>query len=299
MSKQIKSLGGSTTSAYKIDPEKILIAGYDYTPPNDDSNLVEIDKARLGIDKSMVKSIAAVGVVQPVQCRIVDGYIVVINGRRRVLHARAANEIRAEKGEEPFEVTFTLERGSDSPDALVTMVTANTFAESYNPMVQAQHAQQMLDRGLSRDDVAAAFGFSNASLINRLKLLDLPSKIQKHVAAGQLSLMAALEFHGVEDTAAAVEAANALVAEGGGTGKGSRKRASADAPEKVTRPTLGLLRKLLETEEFSECSEDVQRTIRWVTGDLKTPNTIDGLASAVKAASGKKKAPPKVEEAAE
>jgi hypothetical protein len=305
MSKAIKNLGGKTSSAYSIDPTVPVIYGYDVEAP-EDSNLVETDKSRLKIDKAMAKNIAARGVIKPIVCRLVkddegNETLVVVDGRRRTINARAANEMRAEEGLETLPVRFVLEMGSDKPDALLTMVAANSFSMDHGPMAQAKKAAAMLNAGLSNEDVANAFGFSKATLGNRLKLLELPNPVQKHVESGNLNPMTALELVD-EEPDEAIRIAEEIAKEGGGkkgqAGKAKRKKKGGDTEEEGSKPpTRSKLAKMMETEEFAELSEEAQRIIRWVTGDLKTPNTIDGMAAAWKAANAKKKAPPRPEAA--
>lgn len=291
-----------TASGYSFDPNDLVIVGVDVEPATEaDQHLVEDDKGRLKVDMAMAKNIAHRGVTVPVIIRIVDDMPCVIDGRRRVIHARKANEIRAEQGLEPLPVRCILERGGANTDAKLTAVSANSFRKNHGPMAQARKAADLINAGVSEDEVAVTFGFSKSTLANRLKLLDLPKSVQRHVESGELSFMSALELHGMEAEEAEA-AAEELVKEGGGK-KGQAKRAKSKKggeTEKVERPSLSLIKKVLSTEAISECSEDTIRVLRWVTGDLKTPHTIEGLTDAVKEAqdSGKKKAPPRAGEEA-
>lgn len=301
MAKSKALRNAKSASGYSFDPIDLVIVGVDVEPANEaDKNLVEDDKGRLRIDSSMVKNIAHYGVKVPVIIRIVDDMPVVVDGRRRVLHARKANEMRAERGEDSLPVRCILERGGANTDAKLTAITTNTFRADHGPMAQARKCADLINAGVPEDEVALSFGFSKSTLGNRLKLLDLPKSVQRHVESGSLSFMSALELHDLEAEEAEA-AAEELVAEGGSK-KGQAKRAKSkknkDGEEKPSRPSLTLLKKVLNTEAIAECSEETIRVLRWVTGDLKTPHTIDGLTDAVKEATAKKKAPPRAGEEA-
>jgi ParB-like chromosome segregation protein Spo0J len=276
MSKAIKSLGGHASASYTIAADIPIIVGYDGLSPEEGSNLEELDKTRYKVDPAFVKNIAAVGVLKRGRVRIVDGRILVVDGRRRLIHLRAANELRAVDELEALEFPFDLEKGGDAPDARITMVSANCFNMEVTHIGQARNIKAMKEAGLDAGDIANAHGFSKSTVANRLKLLDLPAPVIRFVERGELTSMAALEYHGRDDVNSVVEEAKTVVSAGGGA-KGQVNRSRATSAQAGTGsdahkpPTRKFLEKMQKTEAWSDLDVDVKRVIRWVTGDLKTP----------------------------
>lgn len=290
-----KNSKATRITAYTMDPNDVWIYGHD-TEHDSTHPLVDDDMDRVRkLDKAMVANMKHRGCIEPIECAVIGDDVVVVNGRRRVVHLRAANEERKAEGLEPLKIKFvTRSGGENSQDHKLTAISANTFRADHGPVAQARKAAQLIDAGVDRGEVANSMGFSLTTLDNRLQLLELAPKVQKAIEAGQVGAMAGLELRKLEKDEQ-VAALEKVIAESGGSRKGQAKKAkkaangASDSPE---RPTVARLRKLLETEEAAELPVEVLQTIRWVIGE-GAPNPIKGLKAAYDA-TGKKKAPPRV-----
>lgn len=261
-------------------PKNLLIAGIDTDEGPTESFLVDDDKPRFKVDPAMVASIITHGVREPVTVRSIDGKLYIVKGRRRVLHAREAEK---RNGNKPVEVPYIVQEGGDTVDAKLDDIISNGFRAGHSEMAQARKAKHMLDCGEDAGKVAAALGVSKSTLANRLKLLDLHKKVQKAVDEGRVSVMAALELHGL-DAEKQEEALEKL--ETDGSKRGQAKNAAKTAGKNKAAGseggiTKGYLKKLLECDATENLDPMAVKMIRWVTGELTTPNSIPGLAACV------------------
>lgn len=269
----------SITKLPTESPKNLLIAGIDTTEGVTESFLVDDDKPRFKIDPAMVASMVTHGVIEPITVRSIEGKLYVVKGRRRVLHAREAEK----RGNKKVPVPYILEEGGDTIDAKMADVISNGFRAGHSEMAQARKARHMLDCGEDAGKVAAALGVSKSTLVNRLKLLDLSKKVQKAVDEGRVSVMAALELHGL-DTEKQEEALEKL--ETDGSKRGQAKNAAKTAGKSKAAGseggiTKGYLKKILECEAIEKLDPMAIKVLRWVTGELETPNSIPGLAACV------------------
>lgn len=264
------------------NPDALWIHGID-TEADATDNFVDDDKKRhTKLDAAMVKNIKANGVIQPVLVRIIEGVPVVVDGRRRVLHARKANEERVAEGLEAMPVRLVIEVGGDDADAKVRAVSANSFRQDHGPIAQARKASQLMNAGKTINEVAVAFGMSKSSVQNRIKLLVLAPAVQRAIEDGKVGPMVGLELHGLEKEEQ-VEKLEELLEEFEGKGKkGQAKKAKSkakkgDAPE---RPSIALIKRMLTTEAIADVDENVVKALKWVTGEIGYLS-IKGLAEAI------------------
>ena len=107
MSKQ--ALNGRRLNAFGMDPMDLTVIGHD-TEDGPDHPLYD-ERVKLPIDDAMVMNIASLGVREPIIVRKNGDAVEVVDGRRRVLHARVANELLAKKGEPLITVPAMLAKG--------------------------------------------------------------------------------------------------------------------------------------------------------------------------------------------
>lgn len=186
-------------SGFKFDPFEIVIIGLD-TDDGPEHPLWD-ERITYPLDESMVVSIMAIGVKEPILVvkMVIKGkeVAVVIDGRRRVMHAREANK-RLKKTAEPLvKVPAKIERGSDEHLSHVS-VALNEIRRQDEVLVKAAKAQRMIERGDSIADVAIAFGVTKTAINDWLKLVELPAPVKKAVNQGVLSAHAARQLHGLE-----------------------------------------------------------------------------------------------------
>lgn len=289
-------------TVYSYDPNDLWVYGVDAPegfeiPPT--TNFADTDTERLKrIDAAMVDSMVNVnpdtglptGVVMPIKIRIHEGRPVVTNGRRRVLHARAANERQVKAKLPTIRVDAVLDLSAgDTVSAREQALTANTFAVSHSPVQQAIAAKDLVERyigqGMSKPDaekrVAAALGFTKQTLANRFKLLELEPEVQKAIDAGKIGAMAGLKLHGQDPEKQREGLKFALEhAEAQGSTHGTADAAAKATREKDPNAPIALplktIRAMLATDAAKQLDPLIVKTMRALLGETAL-TTVKGL----------------------
>jgi ParB family chromosome partitioning protein len=154
----------------------------------------------------LAASIREVGLLQPVVVRrVMPGRYELIMGERRW---RACQQ--AELDHIPAIV-----RGTPDDDLLREALMENLHREQLNPLEEAAAYQQLLDDfGATHDELARKVGRSRPHISNTIRLLQLPSQVQRRVAAGVLTAGHARALLALTDPAAQDRLAHRIVAEG-------------------------------------------------------------------------------------
>ena len=154
----------------------------------------------------LVASIREVGLLQPVVVREAEpGRFELVMGERRW---RASQ--RAGLTDIPAIV-----RATADDDLLRDALMENLHREQLNPLEEAAAYQQLLDDfGATHEELARRIGRSRPHISNTLRLLNLPSGVQRRVAAGVLTAGHARALLSVEDPEAQDQLAHRIVAEG-------------------------------------------------------------------------------------
>ena len=106
-------------------------------------------------------------------------------------------------------------RATGNDDMLRDALMENLHREQLNPLEEAAAYQQLLDDfGATHDELAKKVGRSRPHISNTLRLLQLPSAVQRRVAAGVLSAGHARALLSLDDPAAQDHLARRIVAEG-------------------------------------------------------------------------------------
>ncbi|MGB9113098.1 MAG: ParB/RepB/Spo0J family partition protein [Acidimicrobiales bacterium] len=144
--------------------------------PNKLQPRTTFDEAALA---SLVDSIRAVGILQPVLVREVgDDEYELIAGERRWRAARRAGMIAIP----------ALVQVADDEASLEQALVENIHREGLNPLDEAAGYQQLIeDFHLTHDAVAHRVGKSRAAVTNALRLFQLPPSVQRYLRDGQLS----------------------------------------------------------------------------------------------------------------
>jgi len=142
---------------------------------------------------SLVDSIKAVGVLQPVLVReLAPGEYEIIAGERRYRAARRAG----------LPTIPAIVRPVDDASSLEQALIENLQREDLNPLDEAAAYQQLIeDFDLTHDDVARRIGKSRASITNSLRLFQLPPSVQRHVRDNLLTAGHARALLGTPDRA--------------------------------------------------------------------------------------------------
>ncbi|MCQ9368687.1 ParB/RepB/Spo0J family partition protein [Brevibacterium sp. 50QC2O2] len=156
----------------------------------------------------LVESIKAVGVLQPVVVRVVDkqapSYELIMGERRfRASQEAGLTEIPA------------IIREVKEDDLLRDALLENLHRSDLNPLEEAAAYQQLLeDFKCTQEELSVRIGRSRPQISNTLRLLKLPSLVQRRVAAGVISQGHARALLGLADGAGMEALAQRIVAEG-------------------------------------------------------------------------------------
>lgn len=171
---------GNPVSGNAPTPVGVLEVGIDDIRANPYQPRVEFDQESL---QGLAASISALGVLQPLLVRPADqGTFHLIAGERRWRAARQAG----------LATVPVLVRHGDDQSALEEALVENLHREDLNPLEEAVGIQQLMDEfGLSHADAAVRLGRSRPAVTNLLRLLQLPTELQRLVRDGLLSAGAA------------------------------------------------------------------------------------------------------------
>ena len=154
----------------------------------------------------LAESIKEVGLLQPVVVRPqAAGKYELVVGERRLRACRQAGLIRIPAIIRPIE----------SEDLLRDALLENIQRVQLNPLEEAAAYQQLLDDfDCTQEELAARLKKSRPQISNTIRLLKLPSAVQKRVAAGVLSAGHARALLSLTDAADMESLAQKIIAEG-------------------------------------------------------------------------------------
>ena len=153
---------------------------------------------------SLTKSVRELGVLQPLLVRRDGDTFELIAGERRW---RAAK--RAGLQEVPVIV-----RDADDHSSLEQALVENLHRQDLNALEEAAAYQQLVDEfSMTQDDVAKRVGKSRSAVANTLRLLALPTSVQRFVAQGELSAGHARAILGLDSEAEQLEMSHRIVEE--------------------------------------------------------------------------------------
>ncbi len=156
---------------------------------------------------SLAASIRELGVLQPVLVRALtdDDEFELIAGERRWRAARRAG----------LQTIPVLIQDVDDVRSLEHALVENLHRQDLNVLEEAAAYQQLIEEfGYTHDVVATRVGKSRATVTNTLRLLQLPSGVQRLVADGQISAGHARALLGSPDRTFQEELARRAAAEG-------------------------------------------------------------------------------------
>jgi len=200
----------------------------------------------------LVASIQEIGLLQPIVVRPMGEGYELVAGERRLRSCKIAG----------LTVIPAIIRETDDDALLRDALLENLHRANLNPLEEAAAYQQLLeDFGCTQEELATRIGRSRPQISNTLRLLKLPSDVQKRVAAGVLSAGHARALLGLEDPAAMQKLADRIVKEGlsvrsveeiilvtKGESKGKKKsRTSITATSDLLELVAGRLEDRLET----------------------------------------------------
>jgi ParB family chromosome partitioning protein len=281
-----QAIDGVRKNAFARDPKTLLIVGIDEIPGVDEPRKHPLceDPSRLVIDDAMVRNIMHYGVIEPVVVTTDGGSVVVVDGRRRVLHAREANARLHERGQPEIAVTCIVRQGEEG-DLMGVMVATNSVRLDETPLQKARKANAMLIRGMSEEQVALAFGVTTASVKAWQSLLSCAPEVIAAVETGKAPASVALSLSKLPKGRQA-KTLDELLSAGGGKVKTKEAKAASKGDEKpgVVAPSkreiaavLDHMKARVESEvkygEFHEL-EEVIKALEWARGDRESYGAI-------------------------
>jgi ParB family transcriptional regulator, chromosome partitioning protein len=161
----------------------------------------QFDEAAL---QDLATSIAASGVVQPILVRpIDDGRYQLIAGERRLLASKKAGKATIP----------AIARQVSNAQAMEMTIVENLQRADLNPMEQARAFDRLgIECLLTQEQIAQRTGKDRATISNFLRLLRLPTEIQRKVEAGQLSFGHARTLLALDSPDAMLKAAQKVLA---------------------------------------------------------------------------------------
>lgn len=224
---------------------------------------------------SLSASIRSVGVLQPILVRELgeDSYEL-IAGERRWRAAKRAG----------LQTIPAIVRTAEDEGSLEQALVENLHREDLGALEEAAAYQQLIEEfKLTQDQVATRVGKSRSAVANTLRLLQLPTSIQRLLGEGQLSAGHARALLGTPDRAFQEKLAKAIVSEkltvrevedrvrehsGAPTADSTATATSATKPSTAVRPAP-----LLELEEM--LSEHLDTRVAVSMGQRKGRIVID------------------------
>ena len=168
--------------------------------PNQPRNVFDEDDLA-----ELAASIREVGVLQPIVVRPTEAGYEIVMGERRWRATKLAG----------LETVPAIIRETADTDLLRDALLENLHRANLNPLEEAAAYQQLLDDfGCTHEELATRIARSRPQISNTLRLLRLPSPVQRRVAAGVLSAGHARALLGLPDHAAMERLAHRIVAEG-------------------------------------------------------------------------------------
>jgi ParB family chromosome partitioning protein len=298
----------SFRNADKVSPESLVVIGIDYV----EGPLIDlVDHRVFGVkDENLIRDIFDKGVLQTVLCRKMEnGKLEVIDGRRRVLHAREANKLRAKTGSPLVKVPVNVIQ-ADDVKALELQISLNTNRKEEDPITLSKKISTLIamlaDSPETIRRVAVASNMSEASVRNYQRLARMDESIHDKIRSGKLGVSAALTLS-AESPDIQNKIADKLIETGSGKDAAkAREVRNAEVPpdrtargpgrprKETTAPSRSLIKDILmliafdkraENMSWEDIPEDLEAILKWVVGE-GSADDVSGLANLVDRALG-------------
>ncbi|MCC6270027.1 MAG: ParB/RepB/Spo0J family partition protein [Microbacteriaceae bacterium] len=259
---------GGGTGLLAVPGARLVNLSPDQIIPNAVQPRTEFSKEKLD---ELIVSIREVGVLQPIVVRPIVGgsgpeTFELIMGERRL---RATKELGLAT------IPAVIKNTADE-NMLRDALLENLHRADLNPLEEASAYQQLLaDFGITQDQLASRIGRSRPQITNTIRLLKLPSSVQRRVASGVLSAGHARAVLAAGDVAAMEKLADKIINEDL-TVRAAEAAAGVTSakPSRATKPTQG--KRQAQLAEISERLGDRLNTrVKIALGASKGTITID------------------------
>ncbi|HKI56919.1 MAG TPA: ParB/RepB/Spo0J family partition protein [Trueperaceae bacterium] len=174
MSAKARGLGRGLDALLPKAQGGIQQVAIDRLAPSPNQPRKRMDEATIA---ELAASIADKGMLQPILVRPLEEGFEIVAGERRFRAARQAGLASV-----PVVV-----RDLDDRETLEVAIVENLQREDLNPVEEARAFKQLLDFGLSQEQVGQAVGRSRSGVANSLRLLALSAPALEALEAGEIS----------------------------------------------------------------------------------------------------------------
>lgn len=216
----------------------------------------------------LVHSVREIGVLQPIVVRphaTLAGKYELVMGERRL---RATREVG-------LNTIPAVIRDTADDDMLRDALLENLHRSQLNPLEEASAYQQLLsDFGITQEELGNRLGRSRPQITNTLRLLKLPSPVQKRVAAGVLSAGHARAILSVVEPEAMQQLADKIVNEDLSVRAAEAVATKAPKPAAKLKPNAGARQGHLD-EIAERLGDRLNTRVKMHLGARKGQITID------------------------
>lgn len=154
--------------------DKIIYVSVDDIIPNRFQPRLAFDENELN---ELANSIIKYGVIQPIVLRNIGEKYEIIAGERRYKASCLAGLKK---------IPAIINNTDDNTSAEIALLE-NLQRKNLTPIEESQSYKKLLDRGFTQEEIATKLGISQSSIANKLRLLNLPKKVQDSLLYGKIS----------------------------------------------------------------------------------------------------------------
>ena len=275
------------------NPNDLIIIGVDVTEGPELALLDE--RITADLSDTLCADINERGVLQPVLCRRTEAGMQVVDGRRRVLHAREVNSIRAKQGLPLIKVPVVIQDMEDL-SALEAALSLNCNRLAEDPIGLSFKIKQLVDtisggnkreypKALRRASIAC--NLSEQMVRNYVAIAGMASEAHDAFRLDKVSLSQLIVLASLDKEAQKVAVAECANAEDKSIDRARsvKDKLMGNEPVAVTTPTKKLIKDMLLLASFDAkdgvCSAQQLPAfsvdfLKWFSGETG-PNSVPGL----------------------
>ena len=156
------------------DKDKIIYVPVEDILPNRFQPRLAFDEKELN---ELAASIAKYGIIQPIVLRNIGDKYEIIAGERRFKASQLAGLNK---------VPAIINNTDDNTSAEIALLE-NLQRKNLTPIEEAQSYKKLIDRGFTQEEIATKLGVSQSSVANKMRLLNLPKRVQDALLYGKIS----------------------------------------------------------------------------------------------------------------
>lgn len=226
----------------------------------------------MGDIDALARSIAKIGVRNPLEGRKVGDQVILTAGHRRLLATSIANKKYIGKPgflQEPIERVKVLTTKSSEIDRNLVMLLDGEGAKSLNNAEMVKGISRLLEAGMKEKDIIDSLGVSQsqAQKYNLIKAAKAPAAVQALMEEGKVSLATVNKLQRqAKDEAELIDLVNEAVA----SGEKSTKKVSSD------------VQKLEDAIALADPTSAKAALLKAITNKLKAKSSAEDIAKLLK-----------------